>query len=311
VIGVLEEDRAVGLAVQGRVVARLDQRPGLAFLLRLALDELDDVGVVGVEDDHLGGPARLAAALDDPGEGVEALHEGDRPRGDAAARQRLDGPTEPRQVDAGARAPLEDQTLGLGQVEDRLHGVADVVDVAGGGLLALALDADVEPDRRVEGDDLVEHQVGQLVGEDLGVLRGGEVVAVDAPLGDGPDDAAEELLEARLAIVGAHLPVEVLRRHDVGGALGPEIGELHTLLLEDGLALGVEDDGRALLPLHGVVGMDLVGREVAGELEPIGTLVRFAPLLSGRGARARRRFGDVRRPAFGLRMFVSGHREPP
>jgi hypothetical protein len=40
--------------------------------IALQSDELDDVRVVGVEDDHLGGAAGLAAALDDAGEGVEA-----------------------------------------------------------------------------------------------------------------------------------------------------------------------------------------------------------------------------------------------
>jgi hypothetical protein len=43
----------------------------------LAVDELEDVGVLGVEDDHLRGAAGLAARLDDAGEGVEALHEAD------------------------------------------------------------------------------------------------------------------------------------------------------------------------------------------------------------------------------------------
>ena len=47
-------------------------------LLRLAVDELDDVGMLGVQDDHLGGTARLAARLDDAGKRVVPLHEGDR-----------------------------------------------------------------------------------------------------------------------------------------------------------------------------------------------------------------------------------------
>ena len=51
VVGVLEEDRGVGLGVGTRaVVAGLDQREGLGFFLRLALDEVDDVRMVDVED---------------------------------------------------------------------------------------------------------------------------------------------------------------------------------------------------------------------------------------------------------------------
>ena len=45
VVGVLEEDRAVGLAGEAGVVARFDQRPGLLLLVRLRIDELEDVRV--------------------------------------------------------------------------------------------------------------------------------------------------------------------------------------------------------------------------------------------------------------------------
>ena len=90
VVGVLEEDGAVGVGVgTGAVVAGVDERLGLGFFLGLALDEVDDVGMVDVEDDHLGGAARLAAGLDDAGEGVEAAHEAERAGGGAAAGERL------------------------------------------------------------------------------------------------------------------------------------------------------------------------------------------------------------------------------
>ena len=76
VVGVLEEDGGIGLGIgAGAVVAGLDQREGLGFFLGLALDEVHDVGMVDVEDDHLGRAARLAAGLDDAGKGVEAAHE--------------------------------------------------------------------------------------------------------------------------------------------------------------------------------------------------------------------------------------------
>ncbi len=45
VVGVLEEDAAVGLAGEAGVIALLDEGPGLLLLERLAVDEVDDVRV--------------------------------------------------------------------------------------------------------------------------------------------------------------------------------------------------------------------------------------------------------------------------
>src|ERR1700719_5057324 len=86
-VGILEKDRAVGFAIDGAVVALSDEHVGFALLAHFAVDELDDIWMIDMEDDHLRGAARLPAALDDAGEGVEALHEADRPRSDAAARE--------------------------------------------------------------------------------------------------------------------------------------------------------------------------------------------------------------------------------
>ena len=89
VVGVLVLDADPGVAVERHVVAGLAQGVGLLLLLRLAPDELLDVGVVDVEDDHLGGAAGLAAGLDRAGDGVGAAHEGDRPGGEPAGRHVL------------------------------------------------------------------------------------------------------------------------------------------------------------------------------------------------------------------------------
>jgi hypothetical protein len=61
----------------------------LGFFLGLALDEVDDVGMVDVEDDHLGGATSLAAGLDDAGEGVKAAHETQRAGCGAATGEEL------------------------------------------------------------------------------------------------------------------------------------------------------------------------------------------------------------------------------
>src|SRR5205823_11176443 len=115
----------------------LDQCPGLALLLDLAVDELDDVRMVGIEDHHLGRPASLAAGLDHAGEGVKALHKGDRAGCRAAAREELTRGTKWREIRAGTRAVLEEHALGLGQGEDRLHPVLDLIDKASRKLRAL------------------------------------------------------------------------------------------------------------------------------------------------------------------------------
>ena len=62
VVGVLEKDGGVGLAVEGLVVAGVDEGVGFFLFLGLAPDELLDVGVFGVEDDHFGGAAGAAAS---------------------------------------------------------------------------------------------------------------------------------------------------------------------------------------------------------------------------------------------------------
>jgi hypothetical protein len=78
----------------------------LASSLALALDELDDVGMVDVEDDHLGGAAGLAAGLDDAGEGIESAHEAEWTAGGAAAGEGLVRTADGGEVGAGARSPI-------------------------------------------------------------------------------------------------------------------------------------------------------------------------------------------------------------
>ena len=299
VVGVLEEDGAVGLGVgTGAVVAGLGEGVGLGLFLLLALDEVDDVGMVDVEDDHLGGATSLAAGLDDAGEGVEAAHEGERARGGAAAGEGLHGAADAGEVRAGARSPLEEHALGLGEGEDGVERVVHRVDEAGRALgLAVAGDgeldgagvlvpvpvlcvgvgleaiaADVEPDGRVEGDLLVEEKVAELGVEGVGVLSRGEVAAFDAPVADGLSDADDECANAALALGGTDLTVEVLGGDDVGRGHGPVGGDLDVLLLEDDLALEVLNDGVAELPDDLVEGRDAGACEVAREGEPRGAL---------------------------------------
>ena len=125
----------VGVGVgMGAVVSHGDQGVGLGFFFLLALDEFDDVGMVDVEDDHLGGAAGLAAGLDDAGEGVESFHEAERAAGGAAAGERFGRSAQGREIRAGAAAPLEEHAFGLRQSEDGVERIFHRVDEAGGAL---------------------------------------------------------------------------------------------------------------------------------------------------------------------------------
>ncbi len=131
--------------------------------------------MIDVQDHHLGRATGLAARLDRAGARVGAAHEAHRPaRGSAAGEGLLRGP-DLRQVDARARAALEDRALFDVPVQDRGHRVVDGQDEASGALLRRVGDPHVEPHGRVERGLLVHEQVAQLFGEDLRVVVGGEV----------------------------------------------------------------------------------------------------------------------------------------
>ena len=158
------------------------------------------------------------------------------------------------------------------------HQLADRNESGGGahqGVVGLArrdllrgVGADVEPDRRVEREDLVDERVGELVLEDLGVLGAGEVPVLAAGRHVLPDHAVDQLLEAPLPLRGADRAAEVLGGDDVGGVDGPEVGEFDTTLLEvDGAVPPVGHDDVAAFPgdlvvrVHALPGVDPPDRE--------------------------------------------------
>ena len=223
VVGVLEEDGTVGFAVQRVIVPSLDQRVRLLLFLGLAPDELVDIGMIHVEDHHLGRAARLAATLDHAGECVEALHETQRSAGAPATRQ--DGVffAQGREVRTRAGAPLEQHAFRLGQFQDGFQRVLDADDEAGRTLrphhaagfelghpplplvvdppvAARLFDAHVKPYRRIEAGLLREHQVGQFHAEILAVLGALEVAVLLAPVRDRIHHALHQLRHRRLAV---------------------------------------------------------------------------------------------------------------
>ena len=88
-----------------------------------------------------------------------------------------------------------------------------------------------------------------------------------APLGDGIRDAADELLDGAFALFGAHDPVEIFGDHDVGGRLGPALGDLDVLLLENHFAFFVGDGGGTEFPLHFIEGVDALLGEITLDLQ--------------------------------------------
>ena len=259
VVGVLVLDAEAVGAVEIHVEAGVAQHTRLALLFGLAPHELLDVGVVDVEDDHLGGTPSLATALDRAGRRVGAAHEADRSACRAATVQQLVAGADVGQVDARSGATLEDHALFAVPVEDAVHRVVDREDEARAGLLGYALDADVEPHRTVERRPLRDEDVLQLVVERLDLGRVDEVAAVDAPPRDRVGDAVDDLAQRRLARRGAERAPEVLLSDDVGGIERPTDRELDVELLEgDRAVLPVADPRVAALPL------DLVIRAHAG-----------------------------------------------
>src|SRR5262249_26345379 len=153
-------------------------------------------------------------------------------------------------------APEDHPLLGV-PIEDRLHRVLDREDEAGRALWAL-LEANVEPNGRVERRHLVQQDVGELVLEGLRALLAGKVATLDPPAGNRAGDPADHLLDRALPRGVAGLAAEVLLGDDVGRVLRPGLRELNFPLLERH-AIAVADMRVAQLPLHGIERM-LAGR---------------------------------------------------
>ncbi len=80
VIGVLKEHRSISLTIERTVVPCVDQSPYLFFLIFFAINELNDIGMIDIEDYHLGSSSSLTSRFDDTSKGIVAFHEGYRTR---------------------------------------------------------------------------------------------------------------------------------------------------------------------------------------------------------------------------------------
>ena len=104
-----------------------DDRGDLLLLDHLPVDEGLDIGVVGIDDDHLGRAPRGAARLDRARGAVADLEKPHQPRGASAARQLFALAAQRGEVRARARAVLEEPRLAHPEV----HNAALVDEVIG------------------------------------------------------------------------------------------------------------------------------------------------------------------------------------
>ena len=233
-----------------------DEGGHLLLFDHLPVDELLDVGMIEIEDDHLGGPAGGAARLDGAGGPVADLEEAHQAARFAAAGKRFAVAAQGGEVGAGAAAVLEDAGLAHPQVHDAA--VVDQVvgyrlDEAGvrrgplvsrGGahhLAAVGFDvamslrrafdavgpvqAGVEPLRRVGRGQLRRQHVAGFVEEGPGVGLAGEVAAPPTPVGPASGQAAKNLpgvcLLFRARIIGKRPAALQPDRHArLGNAFG-------------------------------------------------------------------------------------------
>ena len=144
--------------------------------------------------------------------------------------------------------------------------------------------ADVEPDRRVEAEYLVQQHPGQLVLEDLGVALGGEVAVLAAGRAVGAHHPVDELAQAATRAAG--VPTAPRKYFVVTMLVALTLhdgGELDAALLEvDRAVAPVGHDDVAALPGHLVVGVHAGGGEDALDLQALAPARRL-----GRAPRAR------------------------
>ncbi len=117
-----------------------DQRRHLLLLDDLPIDEIFDIGVIDVDDHHLGGAARGAARFDGARRAVADLQKAHQARGLPAARERLVLAAQTGEIRARAGAVFEQARLARPQIHDAalVHQiVGDALDEAGVGLRML------------------------------------------------------------------------------------------------------------------------------------------------------------------------------
>ena len=288
----MEHDRAVGFAVEVRLVAALlDEDAGLLFFLPLALDEFHHVWMPDFDGLHLGGAAGLATALHDGCDLVVDAHERERARGrpppasfsrcERSVLRSVPVPEPNLKSMASLRASSMMSSMlsatcwmkhalpcgysyGFsGWTTSCAVGIPAPVALRAGDAV-LVIQADVEPDGRVERAVLMQAEPGEFAVEAFAIGGAGEVAVFEAPIGDRAGDAVDELLDAVFALGRADFAVEVFAADDVRGQLAPERRHFAVGLLEDQLAVLAFDLRAANFPIDGGEQILDVGRAELG-----------------------------------------------
>ncbi len=196
----------------------------LLLLVHLPVDIGFDIGMVGIDNHHLGGAAGGAAGLDGAGCAIADLEEAHQAGGAAAAGKLFAFAAQIGEVGAGAGAIFEQARFTHPQVHDAafidevvFNGLDEAgmrlrMFVSGFGLgqlaregvdieMALAgainaigpVQAGVEPLRGIRRNALGGEHIGKLVAEGEGIFFGREIFALPAPIGPGAGQTVENL----------------------------------------------------------------------------------------------------------------------
>ena len=114
----LTQARKIAFRCRLTILRAGGERRDLLLLVHLPVDEGFDVGVIGVDDDHLRRPPRGAARLDRARRAVADLEERHEPRRAAPARELLVLAAQGGKIRAGAGAVFEQARLAHPQVHD-------------------------------------------------------------------------------------------------------------------------------------------------------------------------------------------------
>ncbi|MNV19016.1 hypothetical protein D3C71_1098590 [compost metagenome] len=234
VLGRVEAIAVIGLAIDAGLHDRLQvlgddlgaghESSNLLLLVHLPVDIGFDIGMVGINNHHLGGAAGGAAGLDGAGCAIADLEEAHQAGGAAAAGKLFAFAAQIGEVGAGAGTIFEQARFTYPQVHDAAF-VDEVVfdgldeagmrlrmfvsgfglgQLAGEGIdieMALAgainaigpVQAGVEPLRGVRRNALGGEHIGKLVAEGEGIFFGREIFALPAPIGPGAGQTVENL----------------------------------------------------------------------------------------------------------------------
>jgi len=113
--------------------------------------------------------------------------------------------------------------------------------------------ADVKPYRAVKAGLLMQQNVREFVGESARIFVRGKIAVFFTPAGDCFHDAADHLAYAMLSLGCAQRAAKIFRNHHLRRHQRPGFGNLDIGLLEDDLALFIDNRSGAQLPVNFVV----------------------------------------------------------